>query len=158
MSEQTPNSESPTPSKVESTVERAISGFSDALDQGINAVLRQVIRGQLAVGEAETAVQDVRAAVAEATDRARMGRKRVQLALLEIVEAEINEQLAGLRALAQAEDPKAIVNDRMQHMQDTLNRQANALGRLQEEQQAALRDAFEPLEAIAAKLRGDQPV
>lgn len=152
MSEQTPDPKAALPGPVE----KAISGFSEALDQGINAVLRQVIRGQLAVGEAETAMQDVRAAVVEAADRAREGRKRLQLAMLEVVEAEINEQLAGLRALAEAEDPKAIVNDRMQHMQETLNRQANALGRLQEEQQAAVRDAFAPLEAIAVKLRGDQ--
>ncbi|MGB0919941.1 MAG: hypothetical protein ACPG06_03685 [Alphaproteobacteria bacterium] len=153
MSEQTPESEQ---TSLPGSVERAISGFSNALDQGINAVLRQVIRGQLAVGDAEAAMQDVRAAVAEAAERARHGRKRVQLAMLEVVEAEVSEQLAGLRALAEAENPKAIVNDRMQHMQDTLNRQAAAMDRLQGEQQAALRDAFEPLEAIANKLRGDK--
>ena len=134
-------------------VRRAIGGVSDALDQGINAVLRQVIRGQLAVGDAETAVQDVRSAISEAADKARTGRKRVQLAMLEIVEAEVAEQLASLRELAEADDPKTLVHDRMQHMQETLNRQADAIGRLQEEQQAAMREALEPLAAIMGRLK-----
>lgn len=135
-------------------VRRAIGGVSDALDQGINTVLRQVIKGQLAVGDAETAVQDVRAAIAEAAEKARAGRKRVQLAMLEIVEAEVAEQLASLRAMAEADDPKALVHDRMQHMQETLNRQADAIGRLQDEQQAAMREALEPLAAIMGRLKG----
>lgn len=137
---------------------RLIDRLSSAFDVGLVALLRQVIKGQLAVADAETAIARVRQAVAESRDNAQAGREKLQLTLIDLVEAEMTEQMAGLRALVGAHDREQVIKLRMNHLRDTMIRQSSAIGRYQDAQAEAFGDAWEPILNLVREWRVGAPI
>jgi len=146
MSEQTtqPGAE-PAQDELSPEAQNMVTGVSDAINSGLITVLRQVIKGQLAMADGEQALTDLRAALAEARKNAKQGRKNFQLTLIDLIDAELSQQLNDWRALVTAEDGEDLLRLRFEQFKASLTRYSISIGRLQDAQQKAVTDSYEPI-------------
>ncbi len=126
-------------------VRSMIATVSDAINSGLISVLRQVIKGQLAMADSEKALADMQAALAQARQRAKQGRKNFQLTLIDLIDAEIAQQLNDWRAIVTADDAEDMLRLRFDQLKAAMTRQSVSLGRLQDAQQRAVSESFEPI-------------
>lgn len=122
-----------------------ITGVSDAINASLIAVLRQVIKGQLAMADGEKAMAELRTALADAREKARSGRRLVQLTLIDLIDAELAQQLDDWRALVTADDAEDLLRLRLEQFRATLARQSVSFDRLQQAQTKAVAETFEPV-------------